>query len=406
MACGAARAQTLSIGGYAIGSSPIDLDLHDFIIVRKTDKIEASFNNRSVSWVKNDKNQLLPFVLLSIAVKDKKSEIFFKYKGMIIYPVDKLEGKVTDLRVNLFSPEKIEVHERNKLIDTIIIQTIPLKKADKKHYIDYTCWPYQFELAGVSTEYVSVGCQMDRVGQFGQEKPKLEVTLSSTNLLSAGNDSSPYTFYFHETATVDLSLINSNSQKNENIKLGVKLPTNLHRVKLAAGLGPYVYSNRSFNIEHQNKTALSGMLYGKFELNEHSSFKAFEAVIYDEATFNNSGLYFSYDIARILDGQVIFGALLGFQGLLYRFDKNSKDEFELIYPQGFELTYQHPFGLKNKYISYGMFLSSNQQIYRNIWLRYGDSVFYEINYIKWAKDADSNFEMWGVSIGFPLWRGF
>lgn len=147
------------------------------------------------------------------------------------------------------------------------------------------------------------------------------------------------------------------------------------------------------------------MLYGKFSLTETTSFKAFDALISDNTLFNNSGLYYSFDIARVLDGRITLSTLLGFQELHFKYDEHTSTEFEVIYPQGLEITYQHPFGQINSYLNYGMFLSTSQEPYKNIWLRYGQKIFYEINYITWGKEL-SKIEMWGLSLGFPVGQFF
>ena len=52
-----------------------------------------------------------------------------------------------------------------------------------------------------------------------------------------------------------------------------------------------------------------------------------------------------------------------------------------------------------------VFLSpSNDLDYKNIWIRWGKSYFWELNLIEWGQD---NFKasMWGLSVGFPL-KGF
>jgi hypothetical protein len=52
-----------------------------------------------------------------------------------------------------------------------------------------------------------------------------------------------------------------------------------------------------------------------------------------------------------------------------------------------------------------MFVSTTEELYRNIWLRGGGKVFYELNYITWGSDV-AQIEMWGLSIGFPLFQAF
>ena len=88
----------------------------------------------------------------------------------------------------------------------------------------------------------------------------------------------------------------------------------------------------------------------------------------------------------------------------YRYSKGGETTSSLIYPQGFEVILKHAFGIENKHLTYGMFLStSSSEPYTNSWIRYGGKVFYELNYINWKK-GDKKMTMSGVSIGFPFFE--
>jgi hypothetical protein len=39
--------------------------------------------------------------------------------------------------------------------------------------------------------------------------------------------------------------------------------------------------------------------------------------------------------------------------------------------------------------------------YNNIWIRYGKSYFWELNFIEWKKE-NREASMFGLSIGFPI----
>lgn len=147
------------------------------------------------------------------------------------------------------------------------------------------------------------------------------------------------------------------------------------------------------------------MLYGRFDINKSSSIKFFDALVYPKTLFNNSGIYFSYDLAEAFDGRVIINTLLGFQGLHYKHDSHSTLNFDMIFPQGFEVTYKHAFSLENYHLVYGMFILNGEKDYSNLWLRFGEKVFYEINYMSW-KYEDINYKTWGLSVGIPLAQWF
>lgn len=399
-------AQAFSIGQFSIGQASVDLDVHDFNIEKSHADIEAHFVEDSIQWLRPEDNLLTPRVLLSISVPKKYQPVYFKVNQQVVFPSGNEHQLSTQLYVNLFNPQNIVIYQGDKVLDTVSITAKSVARSKLKQWIDYTCLPYEITITGLDQQYSSAGCKLHRIGSFGSETPRLEVAFSSPNLITPSGDQSPFLFNLQDNSAVETILINKSTNEKINLNVRAKLPERLHRLKVAGGLGPYSVTN-NYNLDTKGPNVQpSYMLYGKLELTETSSFKAFDALVYDnKSLFNNSGLYFSYDLAQVLDGQVILGALLGFQGLHYRYDNGYPTEVEVIYPQGFELTYNHPFGLTNRYLSYGMFLSTTQDLYRNIWLRFGSSVFYELNYITWGSDI-AEIEMWGLSVGFPLFKAF
>lgn len=399
-------AQAFSIGQFSIGEAAVDLDVNDFNIEKSHSDIEASFNADSIQWLRPENNLLTPRVLLNISVPKKYQPVYFKIAGQVVFPASSDTSLSTQLYVNLFNPETIQIFQGDKILDIIHISAKSVARSKLKQWIDYTCLPYNVTITGIEQQYSSTGCKLHRVGFFGRETPRLEVAFSSPNLSTLADDHPPFIFNLSDNSAAETVLINKSTKEKVNVSVSAKLPERLHRLKVAGGLGPYFFTS-TYNLETKGPDAApSYMLYAKYELSETSSFKAFDALVYNnKSLFNNSGLYFSYDLAQVLDGQVVLGALLGFQGLHYRFDSGYPNEFEVIYPQGFEVTYNHAFGIQNHYLSYGMFLSTTEEVYRNIWLRYGSQVFYELNYITWASDI-AEIEMWGLSVGFPLFKAF
>lgn len=404
------NAQTLSIGDYNIGSDPIALDLNDFHFQFKDPRIKSVFIQNSLYWNRSEKNLVTPMIMIQITINQTLKPIQIKFADQIIIPMQKEGESISQIYINLFNLPPIEIFEDSKKIDEISIYSVSLSNLRKqKVWIDHTCLPYQLHFSGIETEYVSIGCKLDRVGSFGQEKPRLDVSFISTNVLAGDEkslfDHSALTFYFNESSEIQTELFHKIEKKKIPLRLSAVLPEKISRIKLAVGIGPYSYTASQKNTSIGPINSLSYMLYGKFSLSETTSFKAFDALISDNTLFNNSGLYYSFDIARVLDGRITINTLLGFQGLHFKYDENSLTEFEVIYPQGIEITYQHPFGQINSYLNYGMFLSTSQEPYKNIWLRYGQKIFYEINYITWGKEL-SKIEMWGLSLGFPIGQFF
>jgi hypothetical protein len=399
-------AQALSIGQFSVGQASVDLDVHDFNIEKSHADIEANFVDDTIQWIRPETNLLTPRVLLKISVPKKYQPVYFKVGQQVVFAAGNETTLSTQLYVNLFNPQNITIYQGDKILDTIAITAKSVARSKLKQWIDYTCLPYEVIITGIEQQYSSTGCKLHRVGSFGHETPRLEVAFSSPNFTTPSGDQPPFLFNLHDNSAVETMLIDKTTKEKVNITVRAKLPKRLNRLKIAGGFGPYSFTD-TYKLDKKGPdTAPSYMLYGKFDLSETSSFKAFDALVYnDKSLFNNSGLYFSYDLAQVYDGQIILGALLGFQGLHYRYDSGYPTEFEVIYPQGFELTYNHPFGLRNRYLTYGMFISTTQDLYRNIWLRFGSGIFYELNYITWGSDI-AEIEMWGLSIGFPLFKAF
>jgi len=399
------HAQTFSMGQFSIGQSNIDLDFKDFEIIKSHQDINAFFLKDSIQWIRPETNLLTPRALLQINISTKLHPVYIKYQNQIVFPSQQQDLLTTQVYVNLFHPEKIEIYQNNNIIDTIKLNAKSINNSKVKQWIDKTCTPYKVKLTGLDNEYSSIGCKLHRVGPIGSERPRLEITFTSPNLITPSGANPPFSFNLNNNSVFKTVLIDKESFQQKNLTISSQLPERLYRLKTAFGFGPYIFSNSFKEQKRGPDTALSYMLYGKYDLTETSSIKAFDALISHHAFFNNSGLYYSNDLAHVFDGDLIFGALIGFQGLHYRYDDGFDTEFEVIFPQGFELTYNNPFGFKNKYVSYGMFLSTTQETYRNIWLRFGDQIFYEVNYIAWGKEK-SAIDMWGLSVGLPLFKAF
>lgn len=396
-------AQTFNLGRFSIAESRVLINFDEFVVSHNNPNVRAKWVPRSVQWIRNEKNLLVPRAILRILIKKNESTIHLSYQGKTIFPFKKEKLFVSQLYIDLFNADPVLVFDGNQLLEKIEIMTKVQKTASAKKLIDYSCSPYDLKIEGLDDEYLSVGCKMNHLGAMGKETPRLEINLSGTNLQTINHTKPPYTFYLEEKFPVEIKL---KGAKEEMRTLSIKahLPEKLHRLKTALGLGPYIYQSKFDHAEQKGNIAPSVMIYGKFDLTETASFKAFDALLYSKTFFNNSGFYFSYDLASALDDRVLINALLGFQGIHYKYAVNSPTIFRLIYPQGFEVIYKHAF-IENYNLTYGMFISTNAEKYTNAWLRYGKRSFLELNYFNWGH-GNSQLKMWGVSVGFPFFSVF
>jgi hypothetical protein len=394
--------QTFNLGRFSIGESRVQVELQNFFVHHQDQKVFAEWIPNSVQWIRNENNLLVPRALLSIQAKTDGS-ITFSYQDKTIIPTYANGVFESQVYIDLFNPETINIYSGEKLLDKITIEARATKSARSKQLIDYSCSSYQLEIEGIDDEYLSVGCKMSRLGKLGSETPRLEITMSSTNLRVLNGSKPPYTIYMEDNFPVELKMKDADG-KIKTMRLKAQVPDRLYRFKTALGFGPYIYTSQEKAARQESNFAPSLMLYGKYELNDTASFKAFDALLYSKSFFNNSGLYFSYDLVSVFDERVYINALLGFQGLHYRYAKENGTVFRLIYPQGFEVIYKHAFR-ENYNLSYGMFLSTTNEKYTNAWLRYGKSNFLELNYINWGHE-NSSIKMWGLSVGIPFFSAF
>ncbi len=397
-------AQTFNFAKFSIGDSRIQVDLNDFVVHNTRPEITANWVPDSVQWIRNENNLLVPRALLRISVKSQDSLIHIDYNNTLVIPFKKNNFLYeTEIYVDLFNPGIASVISGNDLSDKIIIEARETKNARSKQLIDYSCSPYNLKIDGIDSEYLSIGCKMSRLGKWGDNYPLLEITMSSTNLRTMNGAKPPYTIYLKDNSPVEIKM-KGGDQKTKTLQISASLPEKLHRLKTAIGFGPYIYQSEFQDNKQNSNFAPSIMLYAKYDLTETASIRGFDALLYSKSLFNNSGLYFSYDLAAAFDGRVLLNALLGFQGLHYKYSPSHGTEFHVIYPQGFELVYKHAF-IENYNLIYGMFLSTSAQSYTNAWLRYGKGSFLEFNYIDWENNK-SHIQMWGISVGLPFFSAF
>ncbi len=397
--------QVFSIGKFSIGESRIPLNLNDFIIHTNSTSIETKFIPESLQWLRNENNLLVPRVLLEISINNNDSNIYLVADKKIIIPTKEDTIYSTKIYVDLFNPGEITVFSGEKPLDTIIVESKNFSSGKLKQLIDYSCSPYSLKIEGIDSEYISVGCKMNYLGKWYSRTPRLEITMSSTNLKTINGKSPPYFFYLDSNSPLEIKLIDQ-AKQIKILRLEAQIPKRLNRFHTALGFGPYIYKASILNETTTPLLAPSLMIYGKFDLTETASIKAFDALLYAKSLFNNSGMYFSYDLAEVFDNRILINALIGFQGIHYNFSKKTNNtEFQILYPQGFEVLYKHAFGIENYNLFYGMFLSTGQQRYTNAWLRFGKRNFVELNYIDWGHDS-SHIQMWGISFGIPFISAF
>ncbi len=396
------KVDPISFGVVTLAEDRMPIDLNSFRIKSEGEiEIFGKMIKDSLQWVRLDKSLLVPRALLEVSFKkDQLHRYSWEYARQKIIPLfDEKSGLYkAHIFVSLFESLPLELYEDNKIVNTVRI--LP-QSSQRSNLIDYTCAPYFVEIEGIKNDYLSVGCKIQRTGKFGDEKPYLEVLLTSASYRLKDQSEPPYLIVFHETGESKISLVDYLGNE-EVITIRAKLPKKLPRLRLAAGLGPYTLDNSEKFGNAKSEIAPTVMLYGNFSLNDSSSLRFFDSYSKNIATFHNWGAYFAWDLAEFCDQRCLLTSLIGAQGVDYQYNTNFKSTSEKIFPQGFEFVYKHPFGNLNYKFSYGMFASfSGLYDYQNIWVRYGKNYFWELNYIEWQRDK-KEASMFGLSIGFPI----
>lgn len=398
-------------GKVKLAQNRLPIDLKQFkIMVRSENKsFEKSFKIRfkknSVQWIRNDLNLLTPRALIEFRVIDRKNIFFAKYLDQKIILNKRKKYSESSLYINLFQSDSVYIYQGKKQIARVFIEAAPQMKGKKTQLIDYSCSRYNIKIKGLDNEYVSVGCRIEKIGEWHGSSPRLQISWSATNFELLDGTSPPFIGFLSRSGNI-VAEVRDRDNRIRTIEISAKLPKKMPRMFTAYGLGPYalnaVQSRDNENIDNGSRIAPALFLYGKYELAGTSSLKFFDAFIANKAIFNNAGFYFSYQLAEVWDGRISVDPLLGLQLLSFRIDKDHKFQQRIIYPQGFEFTLKHAFGIENYNIIYGMFISpSNEEQYQNLWVRWGKGYFWELNYIGW------NFEgvktsTYGLSIGLPL----
>lgn len=401
---GQESAFSISFGPVHIGNSRIILNLQDFKVAKKlnSDIVTVKFIENSVQWIRNKNNLLTPRARVGIFIKTDSEALHLKYHGRSIIPQTQGQQFYAEFYVDLFDSSLIEVIDRNNIIDKLYVYSDIKNQSQNTKLIDYSCVKYRLEITGMNDDYVSVGCRLEKVGSWGNERPFLEVTWTATNIKLIDGTAPPFTTFLKDSSPITL-IVTDLKGREKKISIKAQLPKKLHRLNFAYGFGPTVLNAQTPNKKTDWRLAPVLYLYGKFDISKHTSLRAFDALAFNKAVFNNSGLYFAYQLADMLDGRLELVPLLGIQGLYFDYgEKDTRTQNDLIFPQGFELNYKNAFGIENYLVSFGLFLSTQSKVeYTNTWIRWGSGPFWEFNYIKWGQNGYLS-EVAGFSVGLPL----
>jgi hypothetical protein len=400
-------------GPQQIGDNRLTLTPGDFNLRLNApidEKIKVSLIADSFEWVRVEQALLVPRARIRIMIQARAGDFYVRYGEGVTEFQQRKKFAYTEFYVSLFSRVPLKIFKNGVEVGEV---TWEIKKQSKKrHLVDYSCSRSQVVVGGMDDEIITLGCRMNRIGQWGSEKPFLEILWASANWTMMDKEVEDYhraIFVTSDPVMVKIKHLITGEERMLTIKAFV--PPRLHRLNTAYGFGPYAFvttykETLTAPVETHNKPMTPAlMLYFNYKMSDTASLRGFEALVFHDSIFNNAGAYFANDVAIVMDNKLIITTLIGMQHLYFKFDQNSPVISEPIFPQGVEFLYKHAFGIENYIISGGLFLSPSESIdYQNLWIRWGQKVFWELNYIYWGKEEFSA-KMWGLSIGLPL-KGF
>lgn len=398
-------------GKVIIGDARVKLDINDFALKLKLElpyQGRVSLKRGSIEWIRIEDILLTPRARIAITLKGKASDYFVKYRNQNILFQDNGKISHTEFYISLYQFEKPEIYYQGNKIGEVEIIGKKKKTNKEAQQIDYSCSRNQVKISGIDHEQISLGCRTHRVGRLGKEKPYTEILWTSPNYEILDHAQAPYIAVFMDSKPVKIKVLDK-EKKIKEITISAKIPSRLHRINIAYGLGPYTFETSFKNdtdplnpidLQYKEPVAPAFMFYFNYKMTENQSIRGFDAVVWNRSTFNNFGVYFASDVAKPFDQKLTITTLLGMQHLYFKFNKSEKITSEPIFPQGLEVNYRHAFGIENYLIGGGAFLSpSTDYDYQNIWLRFGKDIFWELNYIYWGKE-DFSARMFGLSAGF------
>lgn len=402
-----------------VTDTQLNINFDDFIFQSSSDQFTVEIIKGSLKWRRNSDQHLNPYVKIEIKNKSKIAQQKLKFNGVVYNPTVMENAYLYTIDYNLFEIIPLEIFNQSSgkqqkaaELKLTIRDRSPGTTGASNVLYDYSCAPYNLKITSLTqnlNSFITTRCQIDAFGEWGQETSLLTISLQSPELNFA-DGTKIVQIKLKSGEKADVSAL-SLSEQPVQLRLEAKVPKRYYRMKTALGFGPYNYQTKDeTTLVNQpwsdTKTTASYMFYGRYDLTQLSSVKFFDALVATETVFNNFGVYFSYDLASALDQRFIINALLGVQGIHYRFPGDKNIEFTSTAPQGFEMVYKHPFGLQNYNFTYGGFFSTRaDEPYINTWVRFGKGMFWELNYIKWEYQKKS-IAMYGLSVGIPFMQFF
>ncbi len=404
--------------------APIELSTSDFTVEwdEKPDSgLSAALEPGSLEWVRVQDVLVLPRARLKIIARSAQNGIIttgghsqlmtsLANKGIgSVVPVALIGG--TTASDNPIDVEYVENGAKKRR--TLHIHFRPRARAVSAPWIsvDPSCSKFDVQLAfdhpPSANQWIYVGCQRVVTQSTHGRANSLDLMIFWEGASAIQISDVPATPLAASTWSIRLGArpgkIILTTPQQQSLSLSYQLPHRFHLGALSLGLGPYSFH---FDSGSQHASSLTPILtlYGSYVLSDSARVVMFDAAGLNSWLYNDFGLYISTENVRALDRRLGVRFMLG--GHAIGFKSNGQYHFIPGIPQGFELTLTDALQ-RGATLAAGGFLypSINGKAYNNLWLRWGRSIFGEINYISFVENPNDQrtfSKSVGLTVGFPV----
>ena len=403
--------------------APNSLGIEDFIlewIDHPIEGVEPSLGEKSFQWVRTQEILILPRARIGVRVKGYDSGrisnngftedfVFQNGEGVVEMPIPLISGPKNFIQLDLKKGTKLH---QGKLQVRFKPRPQFVEKGTRV-FLDPSCSSYKVRAESFNTwgdDWVYVGCRMVRVEGKHHRTSSLEAFVYWDNVGKAIKVGGIET----ESASASVWPLRLRPEPQQitleaaghGFTLHYFIPEHLHNGNFSLGVGPYWLTFKGNNEPMNSHPSGLVTLYGSYFLTELFRLVAFGAIALESHFYTDMGLYLNFEQFRFLDRRIGIKLLVGGHGIGFR----TGDQYYgvLAFPQGIEAIFTDAF-LRGNNLTLGAFvyplIAGNS--YYNVWLRWGNQVFWELNYIAWETQINSNpfsSASAGVSVGFPLAR--
>ncbi|MGE4232853.1 MAG: hypothetical protein AB7F43_05930 [Bacteriovoracia bacterium] len=384
--------------------------------------VEASVGTKSIEWVRVADVFAIPRGRLILSAQDVEvgqvSNNGFSQSLVIDGNVAKAELPIA-LISGEQNPIRISIKRKGKVFTGTLLLRFKAQKRNNGEYPqrvfhDLSCSPWKVSVEPKSLRHdtwVYVGCRMVYSEGAEHSEASLEVFVFWDNI--------PKTIQIDGVSTTSTSVavwpLRLRSQpgkvtlstSGQDLFLRYSIPPRMSKAFIGLGAGPYVYTYDGAGHSIKEKFVPEMTVYGSYFFEEKVRLVFFSIIPIASTIFADSGLYVVTEQFRSLDRHFSLSILLGAHVLA--FPGLGKNNVQFSAPQGFEIVYRGLFGRRDN-LSLGAFVYPpiGGRSYYNAWLRWGTSIFGELNYIAWREPLSESESVYtrsvGVSFGMPLFR--